>query len=94
MDATFAKDDIIAIDMPMTVNAVIIYLAVILSGRIVVTIADSFAAKEIATRLRISKAKGIFTQVRIYVFSFTYAAAISAYCLVTKYFLIWHLSRN
>lgn len=62
LDATFAKDDIIAIDMPMTVSAVIIYLAVILSGRIVVTIADSFAAKEIATRLRISKAKGIFTQ--------------------------------
>ncbi|KAL2940710.1 putative acyl-activating enzyme 18 peroxisomal [Bienertia sinuspersici] len=62
LDATFAKDDVIAIDMPMTVNAVIIYLAIILSGRIVVTIADSFAAKEIATRLRISNAKAIFTQ--------------------------------
>ncbi|KAL2930662.1 putative acyl-activating enzyme 18 peroxisomal [Bienertia sinuspersici] len=62
LDATFAKEDVIAIDMPMTVNAVIIYLAIILSGRTVVTIADSFAAKEIATRLRISKAKAIFTQ--------------------------------
>lgn len=62
MDATFAKGDVIAIDMQMTANAVIIYLAIILSGRVVVSIADSFAGKEIATRLRISKAKGIFTQ--------------------------------
>lgn len=62
LDFTFSKDDVIAIDMPMTVSAVIIYLAVILSGRIVVTIADSFAAKEIATRLRVSKAKAVFTQ--------------------------------
>ncbi|XP_021771939.1 probable acyl-activating enzyme 18, peroxisomal [Chenopodium quinoa] len=62
LDATFAKGDVIAVDMQMTPDAVIIYLAIILSGRIVVTIADSFAAKEIATRLRISKANGIFTQ--------------------------------
>lgn len=63
LDATFAKGDAIAIDMPMTVTAVIIYLAIILAGYVVVSIADSFAAKEIATRLRVSKAKGIFTQV-------------------------------
>lgn len=62
LDSTFSKDDVIAIDMPMTVSAVIIYLAIILSGRVVVTIAESFAAKEIAARLRISQAKGIFTQ--------------------------------
>lgn len=60
---SFEKGDTIAIDMPMTVDAVIIYLAIILAGCIVVSIADSFAAKEIATRLKISKAKGIFTQV-------------------------------
>ena len=58
----FSKGDAIAIDMPMTVKAVIIYLAIILSGRVVVSIADSFAAKEIATRLRVSQAKAIFTQ--------------------------------
>jgi long-subunit acyl-CoA synthetase (AMP-forming) len=63
LDAIFSKGDAIAIDMPMTVNAVIIYLAIILAGCVVVSIADSFAAKEIATRLRVSKAKGIFTQV-------------------------------
>ncbi|KAF6155228.1 hypothetical protein GIB67_019754 [Kingdonia uniflora] len=62
LDAAFSKGDAIAIDMPMTVNAVIIYLAIVLGGFIVVSIPDSFAAKEIATRLRVSNAKGIFTQ--------------------------------
>ncbi|KAI5384984.1 probable CoA ligase CCL12 isoform X2 [Lathyrus oleraceus] len=60
--ANFSKGDAIAIDMQMTVNAVIIYLAIILAGCAVVSIADSFAPKEIATRLRVSNAKGIFTQ--------------------------------
>lgn len=63
LDTTFSKGDAIAIDMPMTSTAVIIYLAIILAGCVVVSIADSFAAKEIATRMSISKAKGIFTQV-------------------------------
>ncbi|XP_022753513.1 probable acyl-activating enzyme 18, peroxisomal isoform X2 [Durio zibethinus] len=62
LDATFSKGDAIAIDMPMTVSAVVIYLAIILAGFVVVSIADSFAAKEIATRLRVSNAKAIFTQ--------------------------------
>ncbi|EXB71431.1 putative acyl-activating enzyme 18 [Morus notabilis] len=62
LDAMFSKGDAIAIDMPMTVNAVIVYLAIVLSGLVVVSIPDSFAAKEIATRLRVSNAKGIFTQ--------------------------------
>ncbi|KAL0369929.1 UNVERIFIED_CONTAM: putative acyl-activating enzyme 18, peroxisomal [Sesamum angustifolium] len=59
---TFSKGDAIAIDMPMTATAVIIYLAIVLAGFVVVSIADSFAPKEIATRLRISQAKAIFTQ--------------------------------
>ncbi|KAK3037046.1 hypothetical protein RJ639_031620 [Escallonia herrerae] len=62
LDAMFLKGDAIAIDMPMTVSAVIIYLAIVLAGLVVVSIADSFAAKEIATRLRVSKAKAVFTQ--------------------------------
>ncbi|XP_061372767.1 probable CoA ligase CCL12 [Gastrolobium bilobum] len=62
IDATFSKGDAIAIDMQMTANAVVIYLAIVLAGCIVVSIADSFAPKEIATRLRVAKAKGIFTQ--------------------------------
>ncbi|TXG70475.1 hypothetical protein EZV62_005410 [Acer yangbiense] len=64
LDATFSKGDAIAIDMPMTVHAVIIYLAIVLAGFVVVSIADSLAAREIATRLRVSNAKGIFTQNR------------------------------
>ncbi|XAR51262.1 Acetate--CoA ligase [Bertholletia excelsa] len=56
------KGSAIAIDMPMDVNSVVIYLAIILAGYVVVSIADSFAPSEIATRLRISEAKAIFTQ--------------------------------
>ncbi|XP_030493803.2 hexanoyl-CoA synthase-like isoform X1 [Cannabis sativa] len=52
----------IAIDMPMNVHSVVIYLAIVLAGYVVVSIADSFAAPEISTRLKISKAKAIFTQ--------------------------------
>lgn len=63
LDATFSKGDVVAIDMPLTVDAVVIYLAIVLAGLVVVSIADSFAANEVAVRLLISKAKGIFTQV-------------------------------
>ena len=51
--------------MPMTVEAVIAYFGVVLAGCAVVSIADSFAAGEIAMRLRISKAVAIVTQVQI-----------------------------
>ncbi|CAN1180408.1 Hexanoyl-CoA synthase [Linum perenne] len=52
----------IAIDMPMNVKSVIVYLAIVMAGYVVVSIADSFASTEISTRLKISKAKAIFTQ--------------------------------
>ncbi|XP_022135246.1 probable acyl-activating enzyme 17, peroxisomal [Momordica charantia] len=58
----FEKGTAIAIDMPMNVNAVVIYLGIVLAGHVVVSIADSFSAREISTRLDISKAKAIFTQ--------------------------------
>ncbi|KAK1315876.1 putative acyl-activating enzyme 17, peroxisomal [Acorus calamus] len=57
-----AKGSAVAIDMPMTVIAVVIYLAIVLAGYVVVSIADSFAPREISTRLNISNAKAIFTQ--------------------------------
>uniref|UniRef100_A0A0E0M0Q0 4-coumarate--CoA ligase n=1 Tax=Oryza punctata TaxID=4537 RepID=A0A0E0M0Q0_ORYPU len=57
-----AKGSAIAIDMPMNVNAVVIYLAIVLAGHVVVSIADSFAAPAISMRLKISEAKAIFTQ--------------------------------
>ncbi|XP_060204863.1 probable acyl-activating enzyme 17, peroxisomal isoform X1 [Lycium barbarum] len=56
------KGSAIAIDMPMDVNSVVIYLAIVIAGYTVVSIADSFAPTEISTRLMISKAKAIFTQ--------------------------------
>jgi acetyl-CoA synthetase len=62
IDSGFRPSDAIAIDMPMTVESVAIYLGIVKAGCVVVSIADSFAADQIATRLRISKAKAIFTQ--------------------------------
>lgn len=58
----FLPGDPLAIDMPMTYFAVAIYLGIIKMGGIVVSIADSFSPEEIATRLHITQAKGIFTQ--------------------------------
>jgi acetyl-CoA synthetase len=58
----FHPGDAIAIDMPMNEYAVAIFLGIIKVGCVVVSIADSFAPAEIATRLKISKAKAIFTQ--------------------------------
>ncbi|KAK9811852.1 hypothetical protein WJX72_011194 [[Myrmecia] bisecta] len=54
--------DAVAIAMPMTVSAVIIYFGIILCGCAVVSIADSFSAAEISTRLQISRAVALFTQ--------------------------------
>ncbi len=54
--------DRIAIYMPMTLEAVAIYLAGIKAGIEIVTIADSFSPNEIAIRLNITKPKIIFTQ--------------------------------
>ncbi|XP_021969010.1 probable acyl-activating enzyme 17, peroxisomal [Helianthus annuus] len=48
--------------MPMDVKLVVIHLAIVFSGYVVVSIADSFAASEISMRLVLSKAKAIFTQ--------------------------------
>lgn len=61
-DLGLIQGDFIAIDMPMTLEAVAIYLAGIKAGYPVVTIADSFSANEIAVRLNITKPKLIFTQ--------------------------------
>jgi len=54
--------DAVAINMPMTAEAVAAYLGIVMAGCVVLSIADSFAPPEIATRLRIGKAKAIFTQ--------------------------------
>ena len=61
-DAGFNIGDAIAVDMPMTVEAVAIYLGIVKAGGVVVSIADSFAPDEIAMRLRLADTKAVFTQ--------------------------------
>jgi acetyl-CoA synthetase len=58
----FKPGDALAIDMPMTAESVAIYLGIVKAGGVVVSIADSFVPREIATRLRLGNAKAIFTQ--------------------------------
>jgi acetyl-CoA synthetase len=58
----FRAGDSIAIDLPMTPQCVAAYLGVVRAGMAVVSIADSFAANEIATRLSIAGARAVFTQ--------------------------------
>ena len=62
VDLGLKPGDAVAIDMPMNAESVAIYLGIVKAGCVVVGIADSFAPDEIATRLRIGKAKAIFTQ--------------------------------
>lgn len=54
--------DAVGVDMPMVPEAVTAFLGIILAGCTAVSIADSFASKEIESRLRIARAKAIFTQ--------------------------------
>ena len=62
MERGFNAGDAIAIDMPMNVEAVAAYLGIVKMGGVVVSIADSFAPPEIATRLRLGDAVAVFTQ--------------------------------
>ncbi len=57
-----APGDAVAIVMPMTYEAMVAYLAIVALGGAVVSIADSFAAEEIAVRLEIANAKWAVTQ--------------------------------
>ncbi len=61
-DLGLGPGDRVAVDMPMTVESVAIFLGAVAAGCAVVTIADSFAPREIAVRLRIGEAKCVFTQ--------------------------------
>jgi acetyl-CoA synthetase len=63
--AGYGPSDRVAIAMPMTIEAVIAYLGVVLAGGVVVSIADSFAPHEIATRLRLTEPVVTVTQDRL-----------------------------
>jgi acetyl-CoA synthetase len=58
----FKPGDVLAVFMPMTAEAIAIYLGIIQAGCVVAGIADSFRPKEIATRLRLARAMAVFTQ--------------------------------
>lgn len=58
--------DAIGICMPMTPEAVAIYIGIVKAGCVVVSIADSFSSEEIAARCKLAGAKTIFTQDVIY----------------------------
>jgi len=62
----FKVGDTIGICMPMTYECVAIYIGIVKAGMTAVSIADSFSAVEIETRLRLASAKGCFTQDVIY----------------------------
>ncbi len=57
----FQPGDAVAIFLPMTGEAVAIYLGILQAGCVAVGIADSFRPPEIAARLRLSGAKAVFT---------------------------------
>ena len=61
--ACLVAGDAVAIAMPMTHLAVVIYLGIVLAGMAAVSIADSFSALEIGSRARIARTVAIFTQV-------------------------------
>ena len=61
VDAGYKVGDAFGVVMPMTDWSVAIYLGIVLAGCNVVSIADSFAPPEIATRLDIAGAKAVFT---------------------------------
>mmetsp|Transcript_14712 Transcript_14712/g.36670 ORF Transcript_14712/g.36670 Transcript_14712/m.36670 type:complete len:810 (-) Transcript_14712:172-2601(-) len=54
--------DAVAVMLPLTPSAAAVYLGIVLAGCCAVSIADSFAAHEVATRLAISNARLIVTQ--------------------------------
>ena len=60
-DHGFQRGDSVAVFMPMTARSVPLYLGIILAGCVVVSIADSFSANELQTRLRIGDARLVFT---------------------------------
>jgi acetyl-CoA synthetase len=62
VDLGLQPGNAIAIALPMTVEAVAIYLGIIKMGGVVVAIADSFSSEEIATRLQIANTVAVFTQ--------------------------------
>ncbi|GLC41156.1 hypothetical protein PLESTB_001797100 [Pleodorina starrii] len=58
----FRIGDALAVYLPLSPDAVALYLATVVAGCVVVSVADSFSAEELRTRLDIAGAVGLFTQ--------------------------------
>lgn len=56
------KGDAVALDMAMTAEAVALFLGLVKAGVAAISIPESFPPEEIEKRLRIGKAKAVFTQ--------------------------------
>ncbi len=57
----FEAGDRIAIYMPLSLESIVAYLAVVRAGLIVVSVADSYSPQELSQRLTLTAAKGIIT---------------------------------
>lgn len=60
-----AAGDALALYLPLSPDSVALYLAAVVTGCVVVSVADSFSSEELRTRLDIAGAVGVFTQVRV-----------------------------
>lgn len=75
--------------------AVALYLATVLAGCVVVSVADSFAPAEIEARLRISGAAAVFTQVRLQRCAVEELGALGSARAVQGYFvLVYRIYRS
>ncbi|MBL90235.1 MAG: AMP-dependent synthetase [Myxococcales bacterium] len=65
-EAGFEPGDAVGLQMPMTMDAICIYLGIVWAGCVVVSIDESLSGKEAKECLDIVQAKGLFTQRILY----------------------------
>jgi acetyl-CoA synthetase len=61
LDNGFEAGDSLVIYMPLALESIVAYLAIIRAGMIVVSVADSYSPSELRKRIAMTKAKGIIT---------------------------------
>ncbi|MFN3403348.1 MAG: AMP-binding protein [Cytophagaceae bacterium] len=61
LQAGYKTGDHFVLYMPMTIEAVIAYLAIIRAGMVVISVADSFSAVELRKRIEMTNARAIIT---------------------------------
>ena len=81
----------VAVYLPMTPDSVCAYLGVLLAGGTVVSVAESFSPAELASRLRISGARAVITQVHSNALMSTQSARTPLPCCQSGPLLLWLL---